>query len=102
MRFWQKLREWAGKRHTHDPSGPQLEPQPKAVEHREEKEHREDKAWKRTTGYRNFMNRLAWLPVIKETSGGTIAELKSGRQYLIRKTGWIRLREKAKAKETTE
>ena len=44
----------------------------------------------RTSGYRNWMNRRCYLPTISENN---IACFEDGARYLIRKAGWLRLKD---------
>ena len=47
-----------------------------------------DKNYERTSGYRNWMNRRAWLPIIRNG----IAWLSKDRVYVIRDDGWRRVK----------
>lgn len=48
-----------------------------------------DPNYKRTSGYKNFMKRRCWLPVIKNC----VATMVDGTQYMVRRDGWRRIRE---------
>ena len=43
--------------------------------------------YKRTRGYRNWLNRSCWIPIISDD----IAYFKSGRCYEVRRDGWRRI-----------
>lgn len=43
--------------------------------------------YRRTTGFRNWINKICWLPNIS----GRIATIKSGRMYKITNKGWRRI-----------
>jgi hypothetical protein len=47
-----------------------------------------DKNYERTSGYRNWMNRRVWLPIIKNG----IAWLAKDRAYDMRDDGWRRVK----------
>lgn len=47
--------------------------------------------YKRTSGYRNWVNRRCWLPVF--SNNGNAARLKSGRFYRVTGKGWVRVSE---------
>jgi len=48
-----------------------------------------DKNYKRTTRYRNWMNRRGWWPIIKNG----FAHMIDGRIYEVRDDGWRRIKQ---------
>ena len=73
--------------HEKEPSKIPTEINAPRIEDAGKKEHEFSKGWRRTTGYRNFINRRRWMPVID----GQVAKLQSGRQYYMWSTGWRRI-----------
>lgn len=46
-----------------------------------------DPTYKRTSGYRNWINRRCWLPQVRKG----IAVMVDGQQYRVQDDGWRRL-----------